>query len=139
MANEPLHYFPMLLEPSKGRWEPQEQRNSIRHILPPGVPASIRLDSGSTCFVTLGDISRTGASVVRRGSLKVHANDDLFLLITDFHAAKSVSLPARVMWMNLWSYETHIGLVFLESPLLPGTMLDQYLDKALMPPGRADA
>jgi hypothetical protein len=110
----------------------EELRTSLRHVLPPGVSASIRLASGRTVYVTVGDISRTGACVVRRGSLEVFTNEEVLLDVSDYEQHQNVSLSARVQWVNARSYNTLVGLVFTEGPLLPGTMLDQYLDKPLM-------
>jgi 23S rRNA G2069 N7-methylase RlmK/C1962 C5-methylase RlmI len=119
-------------EQTEGEGQLDELRNALRHVLPAGVSASIRLSSGRTVYVTVGDISRTGACVVRRGSLEVVANEDVLLDISDYENHQSVSLPARVQWVNSRSYNTLVGLVFAEGPLLPGTMLDQYLDRTLM-------
>ncbi|MEA5391426.1 PilZ domain-containing protein [Cyanobium gracile UHCC 0139] len=111
--------------------EPQELRTSLRHALPGGVSASIRLATGRTVYVTVGDVSRTGACVVRRGSLEVTADEEVLLDISDYEKHQSVSLPARVQWVNTRSYNTLVGLAFSDGPLLPGTMLDQYLDQTL--------
>ncbi len=119
-------------EQTDGEPKLEELRTALRHVLPPGVSASIRLGSGRTVYVTVGDISRTGACVVRRGSLEVLANEEVLLDVSDYEQHQSVSLPARVQWVNTRSYNTLVGLVFTEGPLLPGTMLDQYLDKTLM-------
>ncbi len=111
--------------------EPQELRTSLRHALPGGVSASIRLSTGRTVYVTVGDVSRTGACVVRRGSLEVTADEEVLLDISDYEKHQSVSLPARVQWVNSRSYNTLVGLAFSDGPLLPGTMLDQYFDQTL--------
>lgn len=111
--------------------EPQELRTSLRHALPGGVSASIRLSSGRTVYVKVGDVSRTGACVVRRGSLEVTASEEVLLDISDYERNQSLSLPARVRWVDTRSYDTFVGLAFLDGPLLPGTMLDQYLDQTL--------
>ncbi len=111
--------------------ELEELRTSLRHVLPPGVSASIRLSSGRTVYVTVGDISRTGACVIRRGSLEVVANEEVLLDISDYEKHQSTSLPARVQWVNIRSYNTLVGLAFSDGPLLPGTMLDQYFDQTL--------
>jgi len=109
----------------------QDRRSSLRQVLPSGVPASLHLSSGSAGFVTLGDISRAGACVVRRGSLDVNANDHVFLSISDHRLSQNVYLSARVKWMNIWNYKIVVGLAFTEGPVLPGTILDQYLDRVL--------
>lgn len=111
--------------------ELQELRTSLRHALPGGVSASIRLSTGRTVYVTVGDVSRTGACVVRRGSLEVTADEEVLLDISDYEQHQSVSLPARVQWVNTRSYNTLVGLAFSDGPLLPGTMLDQYFDQTL--------
>lgn len=117
---------------------PQELRTALRHALPPGVSASIRLSTGRTVYVTVGDVSRTGACVVRRGSLEVTVDEEVLLDISDYEKHQSVSLPARVQWVNIRSYNTLVGLEFRDGPLLPGTMLDQYLDQVLVARGGFD-
>ncbi len=113
----------------------QELRTALRHVLPQGVSASLRLSSGRTVYVTVADISRTGACVIRRGSLELQANEELLLDISDYEQNQKFSLPARVQWVSTRSYNTLVGLVFSQGPLLPGTMLDQYLDQTLKAPG----
>jgi hypothetical protein len=115
-----------------------DRRGSLRQVLPPGVPASIHLPSGHSGFVTLGDISRAGACIVRRGSLEVQPNDLIFLSISDYGLFRNVYLSACVKWMTVLNQKIRMGLAFTEGPLLPGTILDQYLDKALQTPGSSD-
>ena len=122
-------------EQTESQGQLEELRSSLRHVLPPGMSASIRLPSGRTVYVTVGDISRTGACVIRRGTLDVVANEEVLLDVSDYERQQSVSLPASVQWMNSHSYNTLVGLVFSKGPLLPGTMLDQYLDRTLRPQG----
>ncbi|MCT0207748.1 PilZ domain-containing protein [Synechococcus sp. CS-1332] len=126
-------------EQTEGEGQLEELRTSLRHALPPGVSASIRLSSGRTVYVTVGDISRTGACVVRRGDLEVVENEEVLLDVSDYEQHQNVSLSARVQWVSTRSYNTLVGLVFTEGPLLPGTMLDQYLDRTLMPRGSGDS
>ncbi|MBM5823596.1 MAG: PilZ domain-containing protein [Cyanobacteria bacterium K_Offshore_surface_m2_011] len=138
-TGEPLTSEPLTGEPLTGGEEHEEQaaaelqelRTSLRHVLPGGVSASIRLSTGRTIYVTVGDVSRTGACVVRRGSLEVLADEEVLLDISDYEQHQSVSLPARVQWVNTRSYNTLVGLAFSDGPLLPGTMLDQYFDQTL--------
>ncbi len=111
--------------------ELEELRTSLRHALPGGVSASLRLSSGRTVYVTVGDVSRTGACVVRRGSLELTADEEVLLDISDYEQHQNISLPARVQWVNSRSYNTLVGLAFSDGPLLPGTMLDQYFDQTL--------
>lgn len=84
--------------------------------------------------MTLGDISRAGACIVRRGSLQVNANDHVFLSISDHRLFQNVYLSACVKWMNILNHRIVVGLAFTEGPVLPGTILDQYLDRALLVP-----
>jgi len=118
-------------EQTEGEGPLEELRTALRHVLPPGVSASIRLSSGRTVYVTARDISRTGACVIRRGSLEVVAQEEVLLDVSDYERNQSISLPARVQWVKTKSYNTLVGLVFSDGPLLPGTMLDQYLDQTL--------
>ena len=112
-----------------------ELRTSLRHALPGGISACIRLSTGRTIYVTVGDVSRTGACIVRRGSLEVTADETVTLDISDYEQHQSVSLQARVQWVNTRSYNTLVGLAFSDGPLLPGTMLDQYFDQTLQTRG----
>ncbi len=125
-------------EETEGQGQLEELRTALRHVLPPGVSASIRLSTGRTVYVTVGDISRTGACVIRRGSLEVVANEDVLLDISDYEQHQNISLAARVQWVNTRSYNTLVGLVFSEGPLLPGTMLDQYFDQTLKARGSVE-
>ncbi len=116
----------------------KDRRGSLRQVLPSGVPASIHLPSGHSGFVTLGDISRAGACIVRRGSLEIQPNDQIFLSISDHGLFQNVYLSACVKWMTVLNQRIRMGLAFTEGPLLPGTILDQYFDKALQAPGSSD-
>jgi hypothetical protein len=111
-------------EQAEGEGPLEELRTALRHVTPPGVFASIRLSSGRTIYVTVGDISRTGACVVRRGELEVSANEQVSFDITDYEQNESISLQVRVQWVSTRSFSTLLGLVFTEGPLLPGTRLD---------------
>ncbi|MEA5442344.1 PilZ domain-containing protein [Cyanobium gracile] len=122
-------------QPAEGEGQLEELRTALRHILPAGVSASLRLTSGRTIYVTVGDISRTGACVVRRGELEVIADEEVLLDVSDYERNQSVSLQARVKWIKTRSFNTLVGLVFTEGPVLPGTMLDQYLDRSLLARG----
>jgi hypothetical protein len=119
--------------------KPEDRRASLRQVLPSGVPASIHLPSGHSDFVTLGDISRAGACIVRRGSLDIKTNDQVFLSISDYGLFKNVYLAACVKWINTLNHPIHVGLAFTKGPLLPGTILDQYFDRVLLAPGSLDA
>lgn len=101
-------------------------------------PFLILLSSGRTAYVMVGDISRTGACVVRRGSLEVVANEAVLLDVSDDEKHLSISLPARVQRVNTRSYNTLVRLLFSQRPLLLGTMLDQYFDKTLMARGSVE-
>jgi len=126
------------LEEDGDQGELQDFRSALRHVLPPGVSASVRLPSGRTVYVTVGDLSRTGARVVRRGGLEVEPNEEVLLDISDYEQQQNVLLKARVQWVNTRSYNTLVGLLFSEGPLLPGTMLDQYLDQPLAVKGTGE-
>jgi hypothetical protein len=124
------------MSPEVSDCQPQlkDRRSSLRQVLPSGVPASIHLPSGGTGFVMLADISRAGACIVRRGCLEVKPSDRVFLNISDYGLFRNVHLSACVQWMNTWNHKTLLGLSFTEGPLLPGTILDQYFDRALLAP-----
>ncbi len=128
----------MSLDPTANDLQIKDRRSSLRQALPSGVPASIHLPSGRSGFVTLGDISRAGACIVRQGSLEVQPNDQIFLSISDHDLFRNVYLSACVKWMTVLNQQIRIGLAFTEGPLLPGTILDQYFDKALRAPGSSD-
>ncbi len=106
-------------------------RSALRHLLPPGVSASVILASGRPVYVNLRDVSRTGACIVRRGGLDVRENENVLFEVSDFEIQQKVSLPSRVQWVNASGYNTVVGLVFDNGPLLPGTLLDTYLDQSL--------
>ncbi len=72
---------------------------------------------------------------MRRGLLEVKPNDKVFLSISDYELFRNVYLSACVKWMTIWNNKIQMGLAFTEGPLLPGTILDQYFDKALLAPG----
>lgn len=129
----------MSLEQGANGEPARERRNSLRQALPSGVPASIHLPSGRTGFVTLVDISRTGACIARQGSLEVKPDDEISLDVSDSRLLQNVVLPALVKWINICSGKTLVGLFFPEGPLLTGTLLDEYLDRALMAPKALDA
>jgi hypothetical protein len=115
-----------------GESEADDLRVSLRHVLPEGVSASVRLESGRSVYVNVRDISRTGACVVRRGGLEVKENENVIFDVSDFEIQQKVSLTARVQWVSASGYNTIVGLVFNEGPVLPGTLLDAYLDQSLM-------
>lgn len=129
-----LALLSMPVEQPQAEGQLQERRQALRHRLAPGIPASIHLPSGGSGFVTLGDISRSGACVIRHGSLEVVANDEVFLNVSDY-ISQNVYLSACVKWVNTWKDKTRVGLAFTEGSLLPGTLLDQYFDSALSAPG----
>ena len=85
------------------------------------------------------DISRTGACIARQGSLVAKVDDEVSLEMSDSRLLQNVSLPALVKWVNIWSGKTLVGLLFAEGPVLPGTLLDQYLDRVLKVPQNLDA
>lgn len=116
----------------------QELRSSLRHVLPGGVSASLRLSTGRTVYVKVGDVSRTGACVECRRPIEVTADEEVLLHISDDEQHQSVSLPARVQWVISRSYNTLVGLAFSEGPLLPGTLLDQYYDQIVQMRGSAE-
>ena len=120
------------------RAENEDLRCVPRHILPAGVPACVQMPSGRKAYVTIGDISRAGACVVRRGPLDVTANDEVLLDVSDHEVDQALVLSANVRWVNSLSQKTLVGLAFTEGPLLPGSILDQYLDRALLPPDSLD-
>ncbi|WP_159819767.1 PilZ domain-containing protein [Cyanobium sp. Copco_Reservoir_LC18] len=124
------------MSPEDSDVQPQlhDRRSSLRQVLPSGVPASIHLPSGDTGFVMLADISRAGACIVRRGRLEVKPSDRVFLNISDYGLFRNIHLSACVQWVKTWNHRTLLGLAFTEGPLLPGTILDQYLDRALLAP-----
>lgn len=76
---------------------------------------------------------------MRRGSLDIKANDQVFLNISDYGLFQNVYLSARVKWMNIWNHKILVGLAFTDGPLLPGTILDQYFDRALQAPDSSDS
>jgi hypothetical protein len=109
----------------------QDHRFSLRHVLPKGVSASLRLPTGRTVYVTVRDLSRTGACIIRRGDVEIHAEDEVMLEVSDSEGQQKLSLPASVKWVDESGYSTVVGLAFSQGPLLPGSLLDRYLDQSL--------
>jgi hypothetical protein len=128
----------MVTEPTEGEIELPDLRAAMRHVLPPGISASLRLGSGRTIYVTVANLSRTGVCVFRRGLFEVKANEEVVLDVSDFEKQSSLVLPSLVQWVDVRGYGSLVGLLFKDGPLLPGTMLDQYLDQFLMGRGGFD-
>jgi hypothetical protein len=110
---------------------PGELRQSLRLTMPPGVSASLRTQAGRMAYVTVTDLSRSGACVIRRGGIELDANENVVLDFSDSELNLVLSVPSQVQWVREKHYNTEIGLSFLTGPLLPGTMLDRYLDQPL--------
>ncbi|WP_216903415.1 PilZ domain-containing protein [Synechococcus sp. CCY 9618] len=109
----------------------EDRRASVRHVLPAGVSASMRTLSGRIVHVSVTDISRAGVCVIRRGGIDVAAAEEVTVEFSDAERQQKLSLPSRVEWVKPTAYNSQIGLRFLQGPLLPGTMLDEYLDQSL--------
>jgi hypothetical protein len=112
----------------------EDLRTSVRHVLPSGVSASMRLATGRTVYVTVRDLSRSGACVIRRGDLEIQKEEEVLLMVSDDESQQKVSLPSRVQWVDSGGYNTIMGLSFNEGPLLPGSLLDEFLDQSLKAP-----
>lgn len=97
----------------------------------------MRTVSGRTVYVSVTDLSRSGVCVIRRGGIDVDPNDEVMLEFSDSELNQKLALPSRVEWVKASTYSTTMGLNFLKGPLLPGTMLDPYLDQFLSPRGGA--
>ena len=117
--------------PPDGAFNASELRQSVRHSLPPGVSASLRTHSGRLAYVTVTDLSRSGACVIRRGCIELERNENVTLTINDVELSQELCLPSQVQWYKEKNFNTEIGLRFLKGPLLPGSVLDQYLDQSL--------
>lgn len=118
----------------KVREESDDLRCALRYSLPIRASASIHSPSGRKAYVTIDNLSRTGACVVRLGTLDLDANDVVLLDASDYEADQELLLSASVRWVNNLGYKTCVGLAFTEGALLPGSKFDQYLDRALLPP-----
>ena len=114
-----------------------ELRKALRHSLPAGVSASLKTLLGRIAYVTVNDLSRSGACVVRRGGIEIEPDEEVILDFSDMERNQHLSLPSQVQWVKEKNYNTQIGLRFLNGPLLPGTMLDDYLDQPLLGRGGA--
>ena len=91
----------------------------------------MRTVAGRIVYVSVVDISRTGACVTRRGGIEVDQKDEVTLEFNDFDLQQKLSLPSQVQWVKATPSSTQIGLQFLQGPLLPGTMLDEFFDRSL--------
>ncbi len=69
--------------------------------------------------------------MIRRGGIELDPNENVVLDFSDSELSLDLSVPSQVQWVKEKNYNTEIGLLFLTGPLLPGTMLDQYLDQSL--------
>lgn len=69
--------------------------------------------------------------MIRRGGIQLDPNENVVLDFADSDLNLDLSVPSEVQWVKEKNYNTEIGLRFLPGPLLPGTLLDQYLDQPL--------
>ncbi len=120
--------------PEQERQGGQDLRTTVRHELPKGVTASLRLPAGRTIYVTVRDLSRSGACVIRRGDIEVHEEDEVLLEVSDPKGERKLPLPSVVRWVEASGYRTTMGLEFAQGPLLPGSLLDEFLDRTLALP-----
>ena len=69
--------------------------------------------------------------MIRSGGIEFDQQEHVILDFSDAELNKELAIPSQVQWVREKNYNTEIGLLFLKGPLLPGTMLDEYLDKPL--------
>lgn len=75
--------------------------------------------------------------MIRRGGIQLDPHEDVILDFSDRELNLELSLPSQVQWVKEKNFNTEVGLRFLTGPLLPGTMLDEYLDRSLFGRGGA--
>ncbi len=96
---------------------PEGKRAITRHHVPVGVSVSLTLASKQSLFVNLRNISEHGACVLRQGSLDVKEDDTIIFAVHDYDAGSKVSLRCKVRWLRKTSFNTYVGLYFLNASL----------------------
>jgi hypothetical protein len=102
---------------------PEARRRAPRHLVPIGVSVSVILPSKQSLFVTLRDISRTGACVVRQGKLEVKEDDSVIFEARNYESGATIKIPSKVCWTRETGFNTYAGLSFINTTLQPKALL----------------
>ena len=101
---------------------PDGKRSTPGLHVPVGVSVNLTLNTNSSVFVNLRDVSDKGACVVLQGTLDLQEDDIVtFEILKDDSAAK-VSLSCKVCWLRYTGFNTYLGLSFISSTLSQNTI-----------------
>lgn len=103
------------------------QRKSQRFFVPVGIVATLNPTAAEASVVTLRDVSRTGACVVRASRLPIEPGAMARLDVRNNQTGAAMSARVVVRWVRYGGMNTYVGLQFVPGPLRPGTMLEPYL------------
>ena len=81
------------------------------------------LPSKQSLFVTLRDISKTGACVVRQGALEVDEDDSIIFEARNYDSGSTISIASNVRWVRKTGFNTYVGLSFIGTTLTPKALL----------------
>jgi hypothetical protein len=101
---------------------PDGKRSTPRLHVPVGVSVNLTLNTNSSVFVNLRDVSDKGACVVRQGTLDLQEDDIVTVEILKDDSAAKVSLSCKVCWLRYTGFNTYLGLSFISSTLSQDTL-----------------
>ncbi|MDM7954664.1 MAG: PilZ domain-containing protein [Cyanobium sp. CZS 25K] len=102
---------------------PEGRRGANRHLVPMGISVSVTLPNKQSLFVNLRDISKTGACVVRQGTLNVKEDDTIIFEARNYDSGSTISIDSRVCWVRKTGFNTYLGLSFISTTLSPKSLL----------------
>ena len=104
------------------RRSPDNRRQQPRHQVPFGawaVSGFIRCRDGSTCPVTLWNVSRRGACVVVSGEPGLQSGETALLTLHDILHPESLVLEVELCWQLRQASQTFLGLELSGDAELP--------------------
>jgi hypothetical protein len=96
---------------------PDGKRSTPRLHVPVGVSVNLTLNTNSSVFVNLRDVSDKGACVVLQGTLDLQEDDIVTVEILKDDSAAKISLRCKVCWVRDTGFNTYVGLSFVHSNL----------------------
>ena len=102
---------------------PEGRRGTPRHLVPIGISVCVILPSKQSLFVTLRDISKTGACVVRQGTLEVEEDESIIFEARNYDSGAAISIASSVRWVRKTGLNTYVGLSFISTTLTPKALL----------------
>ncbi|MEA5442323.1 PilZ domain-containing protein [Cyanobium gracile] len=102
---------------------PEARRGATRHHVPLGISVSVTLPTKQSLFVNLRDISKTGACVVRQGTLDIKEDDTIIFEARNYDSGSTISIRSKVIWVRDTGFNTYLGLSFISTTLTPKSML----------------